>query len=140
MQRELPKIWGKTDKKSKVIQVYFDGKPYLWHAPYSEKLHAEIFSKFLINSKINYKTRKDFQKRDIPIEKSEEPNYELVGAGVSERVSEKVIKYYGGSGSYFDLYGIKLKHLEDVFKNEKVNIIKENDKNFEPIYLVENLD
>ena len=140
MERDLPNILGKIDGKSKVIQVYIDNKPYLWHSPYEESFHADILSKLLINSRIPYKTRLDFQKKKIPLEKDEELNYELVGAGVSERVSEKVIKYYGGSGSYFELYGIKLKHLEDVFKNEKVKIIKENERMVEPVYLVESLD
>lgn len=137
MTREIPQIWGNvTEKDSKVIQVYFEGIPYLWHAPASETKHAKILSKLLANLRVPYKTRLDFEKKEVPLEKDEDLGYELIGAGMAKKISENSIKYYGDSLSYMNLSGINLKHLEDVFKDKKTKIITEKGSPFLPIYVV----
>ncbi len=138
---KVPQIYGEYSEESKVIQVYFNGKAYLWHAQKSdETFHKTIFSKLLLNLKIDYKTRLDHQKMEVPIEKDESKGYELVGAGEAKRISENIVRYFGYSASYINLNGINLKHLEDIFANRKVEITTEINKKFAPSYLIKFLD
>ena len=110
-----------NENGSKFIQVYINGKPYLRYAREKNCYHAGVLYAILKKEfGFECKIRKDRGGDEVPIEKDDNLNYELVGAGRARYISEETIEFYDSSSSY--LMGVNLKHLEDVFKDKKIKI------------------
>jgi hypothetical protein len=116
---EVPRINELKEDNSKFIQVYINNEPYLRYA--HKSYHGWILIDLLSSKKVDFNTflDKDLEEH-IPLGAGK--NYEIVGAGKADYLSENVIKFYDHSGRY--QMGPNLKHLEDIFKDKSASIKK----------------
>ncbi len=111
MEKEIPVAneinLRDNPKSNKFIQLYVNNKPYLrFIRPSDVRYHFDILANTLMDEfGMGFKSE-----REIPKKKGE--RYEMVGAGIFEKIDDKKVRLYGASRDY--LIGPNKEHADKI--------------------------